>query len=192
MYHFRHIYAPTRAWGVASLVAAVFLLVAVVSALGQETDTEIRIGGANVERLLGQYWRTPRVRAELESQKVSKEYRQKQMDLTRLEQEEADQRFWFFSRKKESEKIQEERSELQAMAVKETERARKHEGEAVDELMMDIRKATETTADRRQLSVVFDTNSPYILFFNPNSENSSDITEEVMNALNASQFDQTR
>jgi Skp family chaperone for outer membrane proteins len=193
VHHFKYICSFGKIRLAAFLGLLMLFSTGISPAPGQENEPEpeTRIGVANVERLLSQYWRTPNVRDGLERRKVSEEYRQKQMEVARLEQELSDQPFWFFSRKREidEQKVREKRNELEVIAAKEAEKVRGHEGEAIDELMVDIKRATEAAAQRRQLSIVFDSNSPHILFLNLNAGNNSDITDEVMQMLNVTKSD---
>ncbi|UCD56681.1 MAG: OmpH family outer membrane protein [Candidatus Hydrogenedentota bacterium] len=156
-----------------------------VVAEGKKPTIETRLGVADMEQVLHSYWRTPRVRAELERYKTSEEFRKKQMEVARLERELAGQRFRFFHRSRVSERIREERNELDAMAEKEAERAREREKEAIEELMTDIRRAAESIGREQQLTAIFDSNAPHILYLNPYASAVNDVTDEVIESLNS-------
>jgi Skp family chaperone for outer membrane proteins len=142
------------------------------------------VGVADVGRLLSHYRKTQRVRAALESQKMSEDYKQKRMEVERLEQELEHERFWFFPRRKEAE-IRARRDELHAVAAQEAERLRAREKEAIDDLMADLQKAAEAAASRRQLSIVFDTTNPHILFLGIHAGENGEITDEALETLNS-------
>jgi Skp family chaperone for outer membrane proteins len=142
------------------------------------------VGVADVGRLLSQYRRTPRIRAVLESQKMSEDYKQKRTEVEKLEQEIENERFWFFPRRKEAE-IRARRDELHAVAAREAERTRAREKEAIDDLMADLQKAAEAAANRRQLSIVFDANNPHILFLGILAGENGEITDEAIEYLNS-------
>jgi Skp family chaperone for outer membrane proteins len=183
VYHFKKHRIPLEA------VAAAWLIVVSAGAaiaVEQRPPEEIRVGIANLQRLVDAYWRTPLVRATLQRRKVSEEYRQKQIELARLEQELVDQRFWFFARKKQDERINQLRDELDAVAAAEAGKKRAREREAIDELLVDVQKAARNTAAGQNLSIVFDADNPHILFLN--QMGSADITDELIEALNSDQM----
>jgi Skp family chaperone for outer membrane proteins len=146
---------------------------------------EVRLGVADVEHILHSYWRTPRVRSDLERYKTSEEFRQKQMDLAKMERELARRRFAFFQDRQANSAIQEKRKEIREMAGKEAERAREREKEAIEDLLTDIRKSAESIGREKQHTVIFDSNTPHILFLNTYSTEIDDVTNEVIEELNS-------
>jgi Skp family chaperone for outer membrane proteins len=190
VYHFKHNRTLIKAGIAACLVW--LPLVFSISARG-ETTVQTKLGAANVERILNRYWRVSEIRSSLARHKKSDEYAQKQMEVARLEQEEANQRFWFFPRKKDSDRIRAQRAELEAVAAREALQFQKQEREAIDELTMDIKRATESVALRQGFSVVFDSNSPHILFLSATAgDGGGDITEEVIRELSLTGFSSAR
>ena len=150
----------------------------------KKATIETRLGVADVEQVLDGYWRTPRVRAELERYKTSEQFRKKEMEMDRLERELSGRRFGFFGRSLRNEKIRQKQSELKALAEEEARRVRGREKEAVEELLADIRRAAEAIGRERQLTAIFDCNTPHILFLNTNTETTEDVTNEVIENLN--------
>jgi Skp family chaperone for outer membrane proteins len=163
-----------------------------IPAAGDQPSDEVTVGVANVGYLLDHYWRVSPVRAALERQKVSEEYRQKQMEVTQVEQELASQRFWFLPRKTDDKKLQEKQNELDAIARRDAQKVREREKEAIDELSLDIERATEEAAESRGLSFIFDANDPYILFLNIHPKDDDDITEDVMELLNPTELERSQ
>ena len=162
-----------------------WLLLCTGTAAEEEKATvEIRIGVADVEQVLQSYWRVPRVKAELDRYRISPRLREKQAEVARLEQELAGHRFRLFQRGRLAEQLEQERDELKKLADEERGRTREREKEAIEELLTDIRKAVETIGRDRQLSVVFDGNTPEILFLNPQGEATIDVTDAVIENLN--------
>ena len=101
-----------------------------------------------------------------------------------LEREFANRRFTFFQRNRLRREIQDKREELKAMAEEETRRARGREREAVEELMTDIRRSAESVGRQKQLTVIFDSNTPHILFSNSYATEITDVTGAVIENLN--------
>jgi len=160
------------------------LLCAGATAEEEKATVEIRIGVADVERVLQSYWRVPRVKAELDRYRISPRLRDKQTEVARLEQELAGRRFRLFQQGRLVQQLERERNELKAMGEEESGRAREREKEAVEELLTDIRKAIEPIGHERQIAVVFDSNIPQILFLNPYGGATIDVTDEVIENLN--------
>jgi Skp family chaperone for outer membrane proteins len=156
---------------------------AATSAKEEKPRVETRLGVADVEQVLRNYWRTPRVRAELERYKTSEEFRRKQAEVAELERELAGQRFWFLRRKQVTEEIQAKRNELKSMAEKEAERTRERENEAVEGLLTDIRGVAAAIGREQQLTVIFDSNTPHILFLNTRGSGTSDVTDALIEKL---------
>lgn len=182
MHHFGPYHSIVRACIAAFAIC--LCMSAEASAEVKRPAEEIRLGVADVERILQGYWRTPRVRADLEQYRTSEEFRQKQNELSRLERELASRRFTFFQRNRLRREVQEKRKELQAMAEKETGRTREREREAVEELMTDIRRGAEAIGRQKQLTVIFDSNTPHILFSNTYATGIDDVTDSVIQNLN--------
>jgi len=138
------------------MLLACAALSSTISAAGDQPAEEVTVGVANVRYLLDHYWRFAPIRAALERQKVSQEYRQKQMELTQAEQELASQRFWFLPRKADDERLQAKKNELDAIARRDALKVREREKQAIDELSLDIERATEKAAENQSLSFIFD------------------------------------
>ena len=151
----------------------------------RKPSEKIRLGVADIERILQDYWRTSRVKTELERYKTSEEFRQKQKEMARLERELPNRRFAFFRDKQTSQEIQEKRAELRDMAKKEAKRTREREKEAIEELLTDIRRDAESIGREKQHTIIFDSNTPYILFLNTRSKEVDDVTNEVIESLNS-------
>jgi Skp family chaperone for outer membrane proteins len=160
-----------------------FLMYAPVFAQDEDSTDTIRLAGADVERILREYWRTPRVEAELEKYRTSEEFRAKQRELETLEREFADRRFAFFLRSRRSSEIREKREELEALAEIEAARARRREREAMGELFADIQRSAEAVGRREEIMFVFDINTPHILFINKDNE-FDDLTGLIIEDLN--------
>ena len=137
-----------------------------------------------MDRVLQNYWRVPPVRAELERYRISERLQEKQTEVARLERELAGHRFRLFERGRLAQQLEEKRSELETMAEKESERTREREREAIEELLTDIRRATEPIGRERQITIVFDSNTPQMLFLNPHASATIDITDAVIENLN--------
>ena len=150
----------------------------------EKTTGETRIGVVDVERVLQNYWRVPRVKAELERYRFSERLRETQAEVARLEQELAGRRFRMFQRGRLAQQLERKRKELEAMVDEEGGRAREREKEAIEELLTDIRKAVEPAGRERQITVVFDSNTPQILFLNPHAGATIDVTDTVIENLN--------
>lgn len=145
---------------------------------------EIRLGVADIERILESYWRTSRVEAELERYRTSEEFRKKQEEVARLERELSGRRFALFRDRQKSREIQEKRDELRAMAEKEARRTREREKEAIEELLTDIRRSAESIGREKQHTIIFDSNTPHILFLDTRFTEVNDVTDEVIENLN--------
>jgi Skp family chaperone for outer membrane proteins len=177
----KKIRTPFKACVTACIACALFQ--GAIPASGEQNSPGPVVGAVNVERLLAQYWRVSDMRAAVEGQEVSEEYRQKQMELARIEQEAADHGSWFFSRKKDEDRLRRQRAELDALAAREAKSVHEREKKAISDLMGEVRTATETAAVRLQMDFVFDASSPHILFLNINPAD-GDITQDVLEALN--------
>jgi len=150
----------------------------------ERTTVETRIGVTDVQRVLQNYWRVPRVRAELEQYRISGRLREKQEEVAELERELASQRFRMFQSGRLARQLEEKREELEAIAEEEGGRIRERERETVEQLLIDVRKAVEPVGRERQITVVFDSNIPQILFLNPQAGGTIDVTDEVIENLN--------
>jgi Skp family chaperone for outer membrane proteins len=165
--------------------ATVLFLLSVDSSAEERPRTEeIKIGVADVEQALQRYWRTPRVRADAERRRTSEEYRQKQAELDRLEREITARRFAFFRANQSDPAVREKQQELQELADAEAVQARAREKQAVEELLSDIRRAAETVGRENQYTVIFDSNTPYVLFVGAGDTGIDDVTEPVIDQLN--------
>ena len=160
------------------------LLCGGTAAKEERTTVKTRIGIVDVERVLQNYWRVPRVKSELERYRVSERLREKQMEVAGLEREFEGHRFRLFQSRRLADQLEQERSELAAMAEEETERAREREKEAIEELLTDIRRAIEPISREQQLSIVLDSNTPQVLFLNPHASATIDVTDAVIENLN--------
>jgi Skp family chaperone for outer membrane proteins len=156
-----------------------------VLAEAEESDKETLIGVADVERILQSYRRAARVRAELEQYQTSEEYRRKQEEVTRLEREFSNRRFSFFRDRSANKEILKKRDELSRLAEKEARRAREREKEAVEQLMIDIRRSAESMGRQNSLALIFDSNTPHILFMTTQPGKIDDITDAVIEDLNS-------
>lgn len=145
---------------------------------------KIRFGVADVERIIREYWRTPRMRAELDRYRTSEEYRQKQAELARLERELGDRRFSFFQRGQDRRLIQRKRDELRKIAEKETRRVREREEEAIESIMTDIRKTAEWAGRDKELTIIFDSNTPHIMYSSEQSAEVDDVTDSMITNIN--------
>ncbi len=142
------------------------------------------LGVADVDRILSEYWRTPRVKEELERYRSSREFQQRQQELAELERELGGRRFAFFQRQRATAELQQKRNELQALAEKDSQRIREREKEAIERLIADIRMSAEAIGSERQLTAIFDSNAPHILFIGRYGGQVDDITESVIEDLN--------
>lgn len=172
---------PFKAWLTACIACVIFQ--EAIPASGEQNHSQTALGAVNVGRLLTQYWRVLDARAAVERQEVSEEYRQKQAELARTEQELENQRSWFFPRKTDEERVRRQRAELQALAAREARRMHEREQEAMGDLMEEVKAATEAVAVEGRLDFVFDASSPHILFVNMRPGD-GDITQNVLEALN--------
>lgn len=146
---------------------------------------ETRIGVADIEQILDNYWRTPSVKHEVERYRTSEEFQEKQREIAKLDRELADQRFRFFKRQQTTRKIQDSREELRALAAKDAERAHEREKEAVEGLLTDVRRAAESIGRDQALTVIFDSNAPHIIFLNTDASGMNDVTDVVTEKLNS-------
>ncbi len=165
--------------------AACLLICSSALAEAEESDKETLFGVADVERILQGYQRAARVRAELEQYKTSEEYKRKQEEVARLEAELSNRRFSFFRDRRANKEILEKRDELSRLAEKEARRAREREKEAVEQLMTDIRRSAESIGRQNGLTVIFDSNTPHIVFMTTQSGKVDDITVTVIEDLNS-------
>jgi Skp family chaperone for outer membrane proteins len=145
---------------------------------------EIRLGVADVERILAEYWRTRRVKAELEQYRTSEEVRAKQRELDSLERETVGRRFTFFQRNEPSEDVLRLRAELQALMEKEAQRSREREKEALEGLLSDIQRSADAIGQRQQLSIIFDSNTPHVLYVDRGKDGIDDVTNMIIQDLN--------
>jgi len=150
----------------------------------REPSEEIRLGVADVERILQSYWRTPRIRAELERYRTSEELRQKQEELARLERTQSGGRFSFFRDRREDRALREKREEIEELAEKDAQRAREREKEAIEQLMTDIRQSAESIGRDSAHALIFDINTAEILFVGPRFMETNDVTDAVIDDLN--------
>ncbi len=146
---------------------------------------EIKIGVADIEQILQNYWRTPRVKAELERYRTSEEFRKKQEEVAGLERELASRRFALLLDRRAGTEIRQKRDELRAMAEKEAARAREREQEAIEELLTDIRRSAESIGREKDHAAIFDSNTPHILFLNAHVNDIDDVTGEMIENLNS-------
>lgn len=155
-----------------------------VFAQEKRPSERISLGVADVERILSEYWRAPRVKAELDRMRTSAEFQQRQRELAELERELGGRRFAFFQRSRTNEKLREKRDELQALAEKDSQRMREREREAIERLRADIRMSAETVGREKQVAAIFDSRSPHILFIGNNGDLIEDVTEPIIENLN--------
>lgn len=151
----------------------------------EKPTVETRLGVADVDRILHSYWRTAQAREELERYRRSQAFREKQLEISELEREVSSQRFWFLKRQGVTEEIQEKRRELELLAEKEKERSREREKEAIEEIRMDIENVAGSMGRELELTAIFDSNTPYIIFVDRYGTGISDVTNAVINSLNA-------
>ena len=151
----------------------------------KESDKATLFGVADVERILQSYRRTARVRAELKQYQTSEEYRRKQEEVTGLERELSNQRFSFFRDRRANKEILKKRDELSRLAEKGARQTREREKEAVERLMTDIRRSAETMGRQNGLAVIFDSNTPQIVFMTTRFGKIDNLTDAVIEDLNS-------
>ncbi len=163
-----------------------------LSARGEQGGEQI-FAVANVETVLSRCGHIYQVKDSFSQQREAEQYRWKQIEVARLEQELARQRFWFFPRKRDEERLSAMRRELEAEAAARTKRNREQEKAVMSRFDADLRKATARVGERRNVGVVLDANSPHILFLKDSAEaDAEDITEEVVKELNSFEFSDNR
>lgn len=146
---------------------------------------ETRIGVANIEKILDDYWRAPSVKREVERYKTSEEFREKQREIEELDRELAGQRFRFFRRQQTTREIEDKREELRTLADRDAERAREREEEAIEGLLNDVREVARSVGHEQALTAIFDSNAPHIIFLNTDASGMSDVTNVVTEKLNS-------
>ncbi len=183
MYHF----APYRSIARACVAgfAACLLICSNALAEPKDSDKKTLFGVADVERILQSYRRTSVLRAELKQYQTSEEYRRKQEEVARLEKNLSNQRFSFFRDRRANKKILEKRDELSRLAEKGAQRTREREKEAVESLMTDIRRSAESMGRKNGLAVIFDSNTPQIVFMTTQPGKIDNITDAVIEDLNS-------
>lgn len=152
---------------------------------GRKPSEKIRLGAADVERILQSYWRTSQVKAEIERYKTSEKFKQKQEEIARLERELSTRRFAFFRGRRADQDIREKRDELRKLSEKEAQRVREREKEAIEELMTDIRRSAESIGRESAHTMIFDSNTPHIIFMTTDFDRIDDITDAVIDDLNS-------
>ena len=183
MHHFGSYRAMARTC--AAGFAAWLLMGAGALAEAEKPGKETLLGVADVERILNEYWRTAQVRAELDRYKISEDYRQKQEEAARLERELSDRRFAFFRDRRANKEILERRDELSRLAEKEAARAREREKEAIEQLLTEIRRGAESIGRQNGHAVIFDGNTPHIVFMATQPGKVDDVTDAVIHNLNS-------
>lgn len=73
---------------------------------------------------------------------------------------------------------------MQALAEKDSQRTRERERDAIERLLADIRTSAAARGRERQLTAIFDSTDPHILFIGKDSDHIDDITESVIEELN--------
>jgi Skp family chaperone for outer membrane proteins len=149
---------------------------------------QMQLGAADVDLILRDYWRTSRVKAELERHRTSREFRQKQEEVERLERELSAQRFAYFRDRRVSSELRKMRGELRKMAEEEAGRAREREKEAIKELLVEVRQSAESIGRQSEHIVIFDSNTPHILFMTNDPGKVEDLTDATIENLNSRQF----
>ncbi|GAB4342472.1 MAG: hypothetical protein Kow0099_20040 [Candidatus Abyssubacteria bacterium] len=138
-----------------------------------------------MDRILNEYWRTMHVKEQLKRYTASEEYRQKQAEIARLEQQLESQRFWFLRRRQPPDEIERKREELKALSAKEAARAQERENEAVEDLLIDIRETATEAGRNHELTVIFDRGMPEILYVDTSSDALMDVSDMIIESLNA-------
>jgi len=181
-----HHFSPYRGFARICIVGLALCLFLRADASGEVKRPleEVRLGIADVERILDEYWRTPRVKAELEQYRTSEEVRAKQRELDSLERELAGRRFAFFQRNQTSEDIKKLRTELQALTEKGAQRSREREKEALEGLLSVIQRSADTIGQRQQLTIIFDSNTPHVLYLDRGNDGIDDVTDVIIQDLN--------
>ena len=165
--------------------AACLLMCSSAFAEPEESDQKTLFGVADVERILQSYRRTTQVRAELSQYQASEEYRRKQQEVEKLEKELSNQRFSFFRDRRANKEILQKRDALSRLAEREAQRTREREKEAIERLMTDIRRSAESMGDQSGLAVIFDSNTPHIVFMTTQTGKIDNVTDAVIEDLNS-------
>ena len=165
-------------------------LIASASALAEarKPGEQMQLGAADVDLILRDYWRASQVKAELERHRTSQEFKQKQEEVERLERELSAQRFAYFRDRRVSSELRRMRGELRKMAEEEAGRAREREKEAIEKLLADIRQSAESIARQREHILIFDSNTPHILFVTKDPGKVEDLTDAMIENLNFRRF----
>jgi Skp family chaperone for outer membrane proteins len=157
------------------------------SAEVRKSGEKIRLGVADVELILREYHRSSKLRANLERDRMGEEFKRKKEELEALEKEFPSRRFIFFKGRANDE-LHDKREELRRMAKREAQLARSAEKEAVGWLLEDIGEKAKSIAagdDRRTL--IFDSNTPHLMFISTDSGRVEDLTDVLLEALNSQQ-----
>ncbi len=149
---------------------------------------QLKLGAADIDLVLRDYWRASNVKAELERHRTSQDFREKQKEVEELEREHSAQRFGYFRDRRVSSELRKMRGELRKMADKEAGRVREREREAVEELLEDIRRSAESIGRKSGQIVIFDSNTPHMLFLTKDPERVQDLTDAMIENLNSHRF----